>query len=74
MRWGLNLAARGVGSVGVLQFLDVLHAHCSVIHHGFWVVHAYPAVGLLLVCNGSLPGLVDPSGREVLQAQMRNIM
>ena len=74
MRGGLDLAARGVGSVGVLKLLDVLLAHGGVIHHGFWVVHAYPAVGLLLVCNGSLPGLVDPSGREVLQAQMRNIL
>lgn len=69
-RWGLNFAGGGVGSVGILELLDVLLAHCSMVHHGFGVVHPYPAVGLLLICNGGLPGLIDPLGREVLQAQV----
>lgn len=69
MRGRLGLAGWRIQSVGILQLLDVLLTHHSMIHHWFGVVHPYTTLGLLLICNGRLPGLVNPFGGKVLQAQ-----
>ena len=70
MRGRLGLAdGGGVVSIGSLDLLNVQLADLSMVHHGLGVVLPYSAVGLLLICDGRLPGLIDPSGREVLHAQ-----
>lgn len=69
MRGWLGLASGRIQSIGVLKLLDVFLAHYSMINHWFGVVHPYTTLGLLLICNGRLPGLVNPFGRKILQAR-----
>ena len=76
MRGRLGLAGGRIQGVGILQLLDVLLAHHSMIHHWLGVVHPYAALGLLLICIRRLPGLVYPFDGKILQAQampLRNV-
>lgn len=58
--------ARGLISIRIFQLLYVVLADACMIHHWLWIVHPNAAVGMLLVCYGRLPGLIDPLGRKVL--------
>jgi len=64
---GCSLAlARRLVSICILQLLDVVLADACMVNHWFGVVYTYAAVGLLLICYGRLPRLIDPLCRKVL--------